>query len=230
MEKIRIGIHGYGNLGRGVECAAKQNPDIELAAIYTRRDPSAVKPLTPGIKVLPASALDEKQDIDVLIICSGSAFDLPKQTPRYASLYNVIDSFDNHHDIPKHFKNVDAAAKAAGKIPVDVRQGYARCSSAVVDGRSVITADPGIAAALMKLGDVDVLTVEPGHVLLPGFDYGFIGGASGRVGDELIFSGDLSAHPDFRAIEAFADQRGVRLKCFPEFPLTDIGSIIEISG
>lgn len=115
MEKIRIGILGYGNLGRGVECAAKQNPDIELAAIYTRRDPSAVKPLTPGIKVLPAAALDEKQDIDVLIICSGSAFDLPKQTPKYASLYNVIDSFDNHHDIPKHFKNVDAAAKAAGK-------------------------------------------------------------------------------------------------------------------
>ena len=122
------------------------------------------------------------------------------------------------------------AAKAAGKIPVDVRQGYARCSSAVVDGRSVITADPGIAAALVKLGDVDVLTVEPGHVLLLGFDYGFIGGASGRLGDELVFSGDLSAHPDFRAIEAFADQRGVRLKYFPEFPLTDIGSIIEITG
>ena len=116
MEKIRIGILGYGNLGRGVECAAKQNPDIELAAIYTRRDPAAVKPLTEGLKVLPVSALEEKQDIDVLIICGGSAFDLPRQTPKYASMYNVVDSFDNHHDIPKHFANVDAAAKAGGKV------------------------------------------------------------------------------------------------------------------
>jgi len=122
-----------------------------------------------------------------------------------------------------------AAAKAAGKTPVDVRQGYARCSCAAVDGRSVITADPGIAAALDALGDVDVLTVAPGHVLLPGFEYGFIGGASGRVGDELVFSGDLSAHPDFEAIEAFVTSRGVRLRYFPEFPLTDIGSIIEIA-
>ena len=116
MKKIKIGILGYGNLGRGVECAIKQNPDLELAAIYTRRDPSAVRPLTEGVRVLPASALDEKQDIDVLILCSGSAFDLPVQTPKYAEMYNVVDSFDNHHDIPKHFKNVDAAAKAAGKV------------------------------------------------------------------------------------------------------------------
>ena len=120
------------------------------------------------------------------------------------------------------------AAKEAGKTPVDVRQGYARCSSAVVDGRSVITADPGIAAALRKLGDVDVLTVTEGHVLLTGFDHGFIGGASGRVGDELIFNGDLSAHPDHCAIEKFAAERGIRIRYFPEFPLTDIGSIIEI--
>lgn len=122
------------------------------------------------------------------------------------------------------------AARKAGKTLVDVKQGYSRCSSSVVDGRSVITADPGIAAALEKLGDVDVLTVTPGHVLLPGFDHGFIGGASGRVGDELVFSGDLSAHPDFAAIGKFAEERGVRLRYFPEFPLTDIGSIIEITG
>ena len=121
------------------------------------------------------------------------------------------------------------AAREAGKTLVDVKQGYARCSSAAVDGRSVITADPGIAAALEKLGDVDVLTVTPGHVLLPGFDHGFIGGASGRVGDELVFSGDLSAHPDFAAIGRFAEERGVRIRYFPEFPLTDIGSIIEIT-
>ena len=116
MKKTRIGILGYGNLGRGVECAIKQNPDMELAAIYTRRDPSAVKPLTEGVKVYNIAALDEKQDIDVLILCSGSAFDLPVQTPKYAAMYNVIDSFDNHHDIPKHFANVDAAAKKAGTV------------------------------------------------------------------------------------------------------------------
>ncbi len=116
MEKIRIGILGYGNLGRGVECAVKQNPDMELAAIFTRRDPSAVHPLTEGVKVLGIAELEKKQDIDVLILCSGSATDLPVQTPKYAALYNVVDSFDNHHDIPKHFDNVDAAAKAAGTV------------------------------------------------------------------------------------------------------------------
>ena len=116
MEKVRIGILGYGNLGRGVECAIKQNPDMELAAIYTRRDPAQIKPLTPGVKVFPVSTLEEKQDIDVLILCSGSATDLPVQTPKYAAMYNVVDSFDNHHDIPKHFANVDAAAKAGGNV------------------------------------------------------------------------------------------------------------------
>ena len=116
MDKIRIGIVGYGNLGRGVECAIRQNPDMELAGIFTRRDPASIKPLTPGAKVQSVSVLDEKQDVDVLILCSGSAFDLPVQTPKYAAMYNVVDSFDNHHDIPKHFKNVDAAAKAGGKV------------------------------------------------------------------------------------------------------------------
>jgi len=116
MEKIKIGILGYGNIGRGVECAVKQNPDMELAAVFTRRDPSKVKPLTEGVKVLSISELDNKQDIDVLILCSGSATDLPVQTPKYAKMYNVIDTFDNHHDIPKHFDNVDAAAKAGGNV------------------------------------------------------------------------------------------------------------------
>ncbi len=116
MKKIKIGIAGYGNLGRGVECAVKQNPDMEIAGIYTRRDPSAVKPLTEGVKVYKIDALEEKQDIDVLILCMGSATELPVFTPKYAAMYNVIDSFDNHNDIPKHFANVDAAAKKAGKL------------------------------------------------------------------------------------------------------------------
>ena len=108
---IRIGILGYGNLAKGVELAVRQNPDMELAAVFTRRDPSSVRTLTPGIKVAPASQAPDWQDkIDVLVICGGSATDLPKQTPEYAKMFNVIDSFDTHANIPKHFANVDKAA------------------------------------------------------------------------------------------------------------------------
>ncbi len=114
---IQIGIIGYGNLGRGVECAVKQNPDMELAAVFTRRDPSTVSVLTPGAKVCSvADIADWKDKIDVMIICGGSATDLPKQTPEYASMFNVVDSFDTHARIPEHFANVDAAAKKGGKV------------------------------------------------------------------------------------------------------------------
>lgn len=116
---IRIGILGYGNLGKGVESAVKQNPDMELVAVFTRRSPENVKIRTEGVKVLHADRLKEMtEDIDVLILCGGSATDLPVQTPEYAALYNVVDSFDTHAKIPAHFANVDAAAKAAGKIGI----------------------------------------------------------------------------------------------------------------
>ena len=118
MEKIKIGILGYGNLGKGVECAVKQNPDMELVAVFTRRAPETVKILTPGVKVMSVEELEKGQDIDVLILCGGSATDLPVQTPKYAGMYNVIDSFDNHSHIPEHFDAVDAAAKAGGKVAV----------------------------------------------------------------------------------------------------------------
>ena len=113
---IKIGILGYGNIGKGVECAVKQNPDMEVVAVYTRRNPETVKVLTPGAKVYHVDELETKQDIDVLILCGGSATDLPQQTPKYAKLYNVIDSFDNHSKIPEHFDNVDAAAKEGANI------------------------------------------------------------------------------------------------------------------
>ena len=114
---IRVGILGYGNLGRGVECALMHTPDMELAAVFTRRAPETVKVLTPGAKILPVSAAEQMQeDIDVMIICGGSATDLPKQTPYYAKLYNVVDSFDTHARIPEHFAAVDEAAKASGKV------------------------------------------------------------------------------------------------------------------
>jgi diaminopimelate dehydrogenase len=114
---IRLGIMGYGNLGRGVECAVRQNPDMELKVVFTRRDPASVKVLTEGAKVVSADdAADYKDEIDVLIICGGSATDLPVMTPKYAKLFNCIDSFDTHANIGSHFANVDAAAKESGKV------------------------------------------------------------------------------------------------------------------
>ena len=116
---IRIGILGYGNLGRGVECAVKQNEDMELAAVFTRRAPESVHILTEEAKVYHIDeAAAKKDEIDVLIICGGSATDLPVQTPKYAELYNVVDSFDTHARIPEHFAAVDAAAKKAGKVGI----------------------------------------------------------------------------------------------------------------
>ena len=116
---IRIGIFGYGNLGKGVECAVKKNKDMELKAVFTRRDPETVKIMTEGVSVYKEEKLPEmKDEIDVLILCGGSATDLPEQTPKYASLFNVVDSFDTHANIPKHFDNVDKNAREAGKTCV----------------------------------------------------------------------------------------------------------------
>ena len=116
---MKIGIFGYGNLGRGVECAIRQNPDMELAAVFTRRRPDTVKILTAGVPVLPADEAEKmKDDIDVLILCGGSATDLPVQTPALAKHFNVVDSFDTHAKIPEHFAEVDAAAKKSGKIGI----------------------------------------------------------------------------------------------------------------
>ena len=116
---MKIGILGYGNLGRGVELAVAQNPDMELAAVFTRRNPDAVKILTNGVPILPIDKAKEmKDEIDVLILCGGSATDLPVQTPEYAEYFNVVDSFDTHARIPEHFAAVDAAAKNGGKTAV----------------------------------------------------------------------------------------------------------------
>ena len=119
MDAIRIGILGYGNLGRGVELACRDNEDMQLVALFTRRDPQSVKPLTEGVSVLSAADLEKHaEDIEVLIICGGSATDLPEQTPACARLFNVVDSFDTHANIPEHFARVDAAACEGGKVAV----------------------------------------------------------------------------------------------------------------
>lgn len=116
---IKIGIIGYGNLGRGVESAIRQNPDMELVAVFTRRNPESLKISTDTAKVVSVEKIVDWQDkVDVMVICGGSATDLPKQTPEYAKMFNVIDSFDTHAKIPEHFAAVDKSAKAAKKVAI----------------------------------------------------------------------------------------------------------------
>lgn len=115
----RIGIIGYGNLGRGVECAVRQNDDMELAAVFTRRDPASVSILTESAAVASVENVRDWSDkIDVMILCGGSATDLPEQTPEYVKYFNVIDSFDTHARIPEHFAHVDAAAKESNHVGI----------------------------------------------------------------------------------------------------------------
>ncbi len=134
---IRIGILGYGNLSRGVESAIAQNADLELAAVFTRRDPESVKIRTAGVPVLSESELlNWKSKLDVLVLGGGSATDLPVQTPKYAEYFNVIDSFDTHARIAEHFANVDAAAKKGGKVAV-ISVGW----------------DPGMFSLMRMIGD-----------------------------------------------------------------------------
>ena len=116
---IRIGIIGYGNLGRGVELSLMQNPDMELAGIFTRRDPSTLKPLTAGAKVYHTDDIESMQGkVDVMILCGGSATDLPVQGPKYAELFNTVDSYDTHAKIPEYFESVDEAAKKGKNVSI----------------------------------------------------------------------------------------------------------------
>ena len=116
---MKIAILGYGNLGRGVECAVRENSDMELVAVFTRRDPKDVKIRTEGVPVVRVEDIEAWKDkVDVLILCGGSAKDLPEQTPKYAGLFHVVDSFDTHAKIPAHFAAVDEAAKAANRVAV----------------------------------------------------------------------------------------------------------------
>jgi len=116
---LRVGIMGYGNVAKGVECALKTTPDMELAAVFTRRDPAGVKILSENVPVLPASMAEEMADkIDVMILCGGSATDLGVQTPHYAKYFHVVDSFDTHAKINQHFAAVDPEAKAGGKVAI----------------------------------------------------------------------------------------------------------------
>ena len=147
---IRIGIMGYGNIGRGIETALADNKDMELAVVFTRRDPASVKIRTAGVPVVSAADAEKWKDkVDVLVLAGGSATDLPHQTPEYAKYFNVIDTFDTHAHIPQHFGAVDEAAKAAGKAAM-ISVGW----------------DPGLFSLARLFG----------HVILPeGKDYTFWG-------------------------------------------------------
>ena len=147
---IRIGIMGYGNIGRGIETALADNKDMELAVVFTRRDPASVKIRTAGVPVVSAADAEKWKDkVDVLVLAGGSATDLPHQTPEYAKYFNVIDTFDTHAHIPQHFGAVDEAAKAAGKVAM-ISVGW----------------DPGLFSLARLFG----------HVILPeGKDYTFWG-------------------------------------------------------
>ena len=118
------------------------------------------------------------------------------------------------------------AARAAGMKLIHVPQGYTKCSTVIVNKQSIITYDRGIAKACSAYNDLDVLLISPGHVMLPGYDTGFIGGCSGRIGDEIIFNGNLSAHPDFDKIRNFIETKNLKCTWFEDYPLTDIGSLI----
>ena len=119
MEKIKVGIIGYGNIGRGVELAIGQNEDMELKAIFTRRDPASIQPITKGVKVISlAEAETMKDQLDVVVNCSGSATDLPELGPKFAGIFNVVDSFDTHAKISQYFDAVDKAAKQHGRLAI----------------------------------------------------------------------------------------------------------------
>lgn len=127
------------------------------------------------------------------------------------------------HNTAHTAKHLLDAARAKGMHIIDVKQGYTKCNTAIIDETSVITSDKGICKAASP--HLDVLLIRPGHIILTGFNYGFIGGTCGRVGDEIIFNGNISAHPDYNEIRAFIENRGLNIKYF-DYPLEDIGSII----
>ncbi len=142
--------------------------------------------------------------------------------------YNAV-WLDRHfiHNVKYTAPELLALAINSGLKLVSVRQGYTKCSVVVVDGRSLITSDEGICKTLLRYPELDVLKIRPCYVNLEGFDHGFIGGASGRVGDEIVFNGDISLHPDFGAVKDFINGRGIGIKYFEGLPLADVGSIIE---
>lgn len=187
------------------------------------------------IREAPAlgKAVGAHADLHLCKVGDGAVFaesgDFTPKYPQNAAFCAV--SLDRYliHRLDITSPAVLSRAKELGLTPVNVRQGYTRCSTVIVSGSAIITSDKGIYNAGLSLPDVDVLLVRDGYVSLPGYPTGFLGGASGRVGDEVIFNGNLSRHPDFEAILDFICAHGAKVRYFPEYELCDIGSIIEVN-
>lgn len=152
--------------------------------------------------------------------------DLGKYYPQDAAFNAACTGKYFIHNLSCTAPRLLKVAEEMGMYLIDVKQGYTKCSVAIVDENSIITYDAGIAKACEGIDELSVLLVQPGFVRLDGYDTGFIGGSCGRVGDELVFNGDLSSHPDFAKILEFTEERGINCKWFPEYQLTDIGSIL----
>ncbi len=155
--------------------------------------------------------------------CFAQEGELEKGYPAEAAFNAVCTGRYFIHNLNITNSRLLTMARDMGMECIHVPQGYTKCSTVIADERSIITYDRGIAKACSEL---DVLLISSGHVILPGYDTGFIGGCSGRIGNELIFNGDLSVHPDFDRIRSFIHDRGLKCVWFPEYPLTDIGSIL----
>ncbi len=159
-------------------------------------------------------------------VFSASSGDLGMDYPQDCAFNAACTGKYFIHNLRATNERLLLAAKEMGIIPIDVRQGYTKCSTVIVDETSIITYDEGIAKACGSYADLDVLLISPGFVRLDGYDTGFIGGCSGRVGREIIFNGDLFAHPDFSRILPFIESRGLTCRWFADYKLTDIGSIL----
>lgn len=189
---IRVGIFGYGNLGRGVELAVAQQPDLELVGVFTRRDPASLTPALDATQVFAASAVGEHEDrIDVMILCGGSKSDLPEQGPALAARFNTIDSFDTHARIPEYFDAVDAAARAAGRTAI-ISVGW----------------DPGLFSLARLQGEVVLAQGETATFWGRGLSQGHSDAIRGVPG---VANGVQYTVPSPEAVEAFRAGEGASL-------------------
>ncbi len=215
MSTVYVSCQAYTELCQYIKCAGynvaavSENPQLEKA-VSSHPDLIMCK-----MGALPNSPIVFSDSV----LCGGY--------PGHAAFCAAVIGKYLIHRLDITSPRILSEAAKIGLNLVNVRQGYAKCSCVVVDSCSIITSDRGIAAALSVYNDVHVLLVSPGYVELPGYKYGFIGGASGRIGSEVIFNGSLESHPDCDAIRAFISSRNLKLKDFPGLPLRDIGSIIQ---
>ena len=203
-----------------------------LDVCFVNADANVSKPIACHPDIYMCSLRSFSENIDAQNIFFGDAKALAPEYPQdvlcnaaRVGKYFLCSKYTDEKLIEKAKDIFEGSAKSGLEI-IRLKQGYVKCNLVIVDDNHVITEDEGIAKTLEKLTDIECLLIEPKHVSLPGYEYGFIGGTSGRVGNEIIFNGDLSVHPDYENIKAFVEKCGLKIKYFEDYPLTDIGSII----